>query len=334
MNESLPAPAVDLAGARILAVDDVPANLDVLFQTLEALACEVLVARDGESALQLAARAHPELILLDVMMPGIDGYETCRRLKADPALRQIPVLFLTAREDVEGVVEGFAAGGLDYILKPFRGQEVVARIRTHLERARFARQLAQINAHLEELVAARTRQLEMKVRQLQGRDRIARHLLAVHPLEESLQLVLEVTADLVGVDRAAIYVLQGDRMAPAAARDQGGAVPAERLAALPRPRPADGGLAWEGAGAALALVAIRQGRELLGALSVDRAAPLSAEEEHLLESLALEAAVAINDARLRSDAATWQGCLDELLSLDEKVGGDEILGRLGGRGDS
>jgi len=327
MNE--PIPVVDLAGARILAVDDVPANLDVLFQTLEVLACEVLVARDGESALQLAARTHPDLILLDVMMPGIDGYETCRRLKADPALRQIPVLFLTAREDVEGVVEGFAAGGLDYILKPFRGQEVIARIRTHLERARFAQQLAEINAHLEELVAARTRQLEMKVRQLQGRDRIARHLLAVHPLEESLQLVLDVAADLVVVDRAALYVFQGGQLVPAAAQDQEGALPPERLAALARPRLEGGGLVWEGGAGALALVAIRQEQELLGALSVDRAAPLNPEEEHLLDSLALEAAVVINDARLRSDAATWQGCLDELLSLDERIEGSEVLKRLG-----
>ncbi|MCC7261722.1 MAG: ATP-binding cassette domain-containing protein [Candidatus Latescibacteria bacterium] len=327
--------AVDLTGTRILVVDDIPANLDVLFQTLEVLACEVLVARDGESALQLAARARPELILLDVMMPGIDGYETCRRLKADPALREIPVLFLTAREDVEGVVEGFAAGGLDYILKPFRSEEVVARLRTHLERARFARQLAEINAHLEELVEARTRQLQLKVRELQGRDRIARHMLAVHPLEESLQVVLEVVVEVVGVDRAVAYLLQEGRLVPAAALgpDNGGE---DRFAAalLSRVSLATSAERMEGEKGAdsLAAVPVRQEQELLGVLCVSRsgpAGPLGEEELHMLESLALEAAVVIHDARIRRDPATWKGHLDEILDLDEQVEGSDVLRRLG-----
>ena len=337
MNAQEPTPttgqATDLRGARILAVDDIPANLDLLFQTLEELACEVLVARDGESALQLAARAAPELILLDVMMPGIDGYETCRRLKADPVLRQIPVLFLTAREDVEGVVEGFAAGGSDYILKPFRKEEVVARLRTHLERARFARQLAQINVHLEDLVAARTRQLELKVRQLQGHDRIVRHLLAVHPLEETLQLVLEVVAELMPVDLAAIYLVQEGKLTPAAAL--GAAAPgADPFAAalLPRISLATGAEVSEDGALSLAAVPVRQGGELLGAVCVSRAAPaepLGGEELGMLESLALEAAVVIYDARIRRDPAAWQGHLDGILGLDEQVGGDDIIARLG-----
>ena len=105
-------PKLDLTGARILVVDDIPENLDVLLHTLEESDYEVLVATDGQQALQLAAEERPDAILLDVMMPGIDGYETCRRLKAQTEFEDVPVLFLTARDDIEGVIEGFTAGAL------------------------------------------------------------------------------------------------------------------------------------------------------------------------------------------------------------------------------
>lgn len=97
--------------------------------------------------------------MLDVMMPGIDGFETCRRLKANDATRSIPVIFLTARDELEGVLEGFRAGGVDYISKPFQKEEVLIRIRTHLERDRLAKELAELNAHLEQKVAERTAEL-------------------------------------------------------------------------------------------------------------------------------------------------------------------------------
>ena len=131
MNE----PQMDLTGSRILAVDDVPANLDVLLETLEEAGYEVLVANDGETALDVAANARPDLILLDVMMPGIDGFETCRRFKADSSLREIPVIFLTARDDIESVVEGFDTGGLDYVVKPFSAKELLARVDAVLRRS-------------------------------------------------------------------------------------------------------------------------------------------------------------------------------------------------------
>lgn len=131
-------PTIDLSGAKILAVDDIPENLDILLETLEDSGYEVLVATSGEQALEVAPNARPEAILLDVMMPGIDGYETCRRLKAQPQFEDVPVLFLTARDDIEGVIEGFTAGGVDYIVKPFRKEEVLVRVRTHIERDRYA----------------------------------------------------------------------------------------------------------------------------------------------------------------------------------------------------
>ncbi|MCZ6633175.1 MAG: response regulator, partial [bacterium] len=102
---------------RILIVDDVPENLDVLSRALEASQYHVQVATTGETALGLADRTLPNLILLDIMMPGMDGFETCRRLKADPRTRNIPVIFLTAWDDAKGLLEGFQVGGVDYITK-------------------------------------------------------------------------------------------------------------------------------------------------------------------------------------------------------------------------
>ena len=126
---------------RLLLVDDVRSNLDVLGELLEPEGYEILAAADGDSALRVAAQAPPDLVLLDVMMEGLDGYEVCRRLKAQPATRHVPVVFVTAREDVESLVRGLEAGGVDYITKPFRREEVLARVRVHLENAALTRRL-------------------------------------------------------------------------------------------------------------------------------------------------------------------------------------------------
>ncbi len=136
--------------ARVLLVDDQPANLDVLCKVLEADNYRVLLAPSGEVALKTAARAQPDLILLDVMMPEMDGYEVCRRLKADEKTRAIPVIFITARDLHEDVVQGFEIGAVDYITKPFREREVLVRVRTHVELSRLHRELAQKNRALEE----------------------------------------------------------------------------------------------------------------------------------------------------------------------------------------
>ncbi len=116
----------------ILLVDDVAENLQLLAQHLTN-EYELAFAMSGEQALALANEIAPALILLDVMMPGLDGYETCRRLKKDPALRAIPVIFLTAKAETDAVVQGFTAGGVDYVTKPFRAAELRARVRTHVE---------------------------------------------------------------------------------------------------------------------------------------------------------------------------------------------------------
>jgi len=137
--------------SRILIVDDTPANIDVLDQMLEAEGHQISVAASGEAALDLAPKIAPDLILLDIMMPGIDGFETCRRLTADPATKDIPVLFITAKSDAEDVVKGFSLGAVDYIAKPFREQEVLTRVRFHLQRKHLIEEMKDKNRKLTEV---------------------------------------------------------------------------------------------------------------------------------------------------------------------------------------
>lgn len=120
----------------ILIVDDTPDNLALLSDALDEVGYMVLVALDGLSALNRIQRRRPDLILLDAMMPGMDGFETCQRIKADPATADIPVLFMTALTDSEHVVKGFEAGGIDYVTKPINTEEVLARVASHLRTAR------------------------------------------------------------------------------------------------------------------------------------------------------------------------------------------------------
>jgi len=135
----------------VLIVDDIPANLAVLVDELEHRGFNVAVAQDGEEALERAEYVQPALILLDVMLPGIDGFETCRRLKANPSTRDIPVIFMTALTDANDKVHGFVCGGVDYVTKPFQMNEVMARVKTHLELRATQRRLIEAQA---ELVAA------------------------------------------------------------------------------------------------------------------------------------------------------------------------------------
>jgi DNA-binding NtrC family response regulator len=148
-NTAVPSPPSP-PGETILIVDDTPANLDLLVSTLEPLGYHMLIAPSGEIALTVAARSQPDLILMDVMLPDIDGYETCRRLHANPSTRETPVLFISARDETGSLVEAFRAGGLDYITKPIDADEVVIRVETHLRVSRLARQLREKNTQLTE----------------------------------------------------------------------------------------------------------------------------------------------------------------------------------------
>ncbi len=124
----------------VLIVDDVPENLSLLHDALDESGYTVLVATNGESALQRARKSLPDVILLDAVMPGMDGFEVARRLKADFATHHIPIVFMTGLTETEHVVAAFAAGGADYVTKPIRPAEVLARIAAHMQNARQMKQ--------------------------------------------------------------------------------------------------------------------------------------------------------------------------------------------------
>ncbi|NQZ12193.1 MAG: hybrid sensor histidine kinase/response regulator [Algicola sp.] len=148
---------IDLTGSKVLVVDDTPANMDVLRGILEEQGYRIFAAPSGEVALKIAPRTLPDIILLDVMMPGIDGLETCRMLKKDPVTKDIPIIFVSAKTDIQDIIDGFKVGAVDYINKPIRREEVLVRVHTHLEivalfkaQEKLSQVLAQKNAELIE----------------------------------------------------------------------------------------------------------------------------------------------------------------------------------------
>ncbi len=141
----------NLSEMKVLLVDDTPANIDVLRKTLQPEGYELSFAPNGKIALNIVNRVKPDLILLDVMMPEMDGFETCRRLKEDESTKDIPVIFITAKTETEDIVKGFSLGGVDYIAKPFRQEEVCARVKTHLQLMASQKELETQNNTLMEL---------------------------------------------------------------------------------------------------------------------------------------------------------------------------------------
>jgi DNA-binding response OmpR family regulator len=137
--------------AAILVIDDQPANLKVLLAFLKQQNFEVRMAETGEWALQVLETYQPDIILLDVMMPGMDGFETCRRIKANKATADIPVVFMTALDSVEDKVTGFKVGGVDYITKPFQQIEVLVRVNTHVTLRKKELELKQALAEVKKL---------------------------------------------------------------------------------------------------------------------------------------------------------------------------------------
>jgi len=148
--------------AKVLIVDDQPNNLKILRDAIESEGYRIAVATNGQAALRIATSDLPDIILMDVVMPGMDGYEVCSRLKESDATKHIPVIFVTIRDEKEGLVKGFQAGGVDYITKPFEKEEVILRVETHLEINRLTNILSQKNRELEQ----RTSELTLSNQQL------------------------------------------------------------------------------------------------------------------------------------------------------------------------
>ena len=143
----------------VLIVDDIPSNLDVVSDALSEIGCDVAIATSGERALQQIERKRPDLILLDIMMPGIGGFETCRQLKADPHTQNIPIIFMTALADSDSKIQALDLGAVDYVTKPFEVMEIVARVKTHIR-------LYQLTQNLEQQVAQKNAELQSSQLQL------------------------------------------------------------------------------------------------------------------------------------------------------------------------
>ncbi|MBW4686747.1 MAG: response regulator [Komarekiella atlantica HA4396-MV6] len=184
----------------ILIVDDNSTNLSVLSQALKQVGLKVRMAMDGASAIKIAQQQSPELILLDVQMPGIDGFETCIRLKANPSTQTIPIIFTTALADTDNKVKGLSLGAVDYITKPFEEQEVLARVKVHLQLRYLTKTLEEKNAQLqqgneilEQRVSERTTELSQALQDLQ---RSHLHLVQSEKMSALGQLVAGIAHEL------------------------------------------------------------------------------------------------------------------------------------------
>ncbi len=178
----------------ILIIDDDPANLSLMVDNLEKHGLTSMIARDGESGLQRAQQGQPDLILLDVMMPDPNGFETCRRLKANSATAEIPVIFMTALTETENKVKGFELGSVDYLTKPIQIEEALARIKTHLTLRQLQKRLTLQNQQLQQEIAERN-QVETNLQQAHAQLQQAHAELELRVAQRTAQLA-EANANL------------------------------------------------------------------------------------------------------------------------------------------
>ena len=193
-NRMLASATVPSADNRILVVDDTPSNIQTLAAILKENGYQISVAQNGKQALDVVARVKPALILLDVMMPEMDGLEVCRRLKANEELAQIPIIFLTAKTETIDIIRGFEAGAVDYVAKPFNTRELLARVHTHLMFRRQQKELKENYHRLSELERLRDSLVHMVVHDLRS---------PLLGLSGSLQMLQSDLADTLGPEQAA-----------------------------------------------------------------------------------------------------------------------------------
>ena len=206
----------------VLIVDDTIYNLEILFATLQAAGFTVLVAQDGVSALAKAEYAEPDIILLDILMPGMDGFEVCRKLKGNRKTKDIPILFMTALDNPENILKGFELGGVDYVTKPIEQGEVIARLKTHLALRRMQEHLQAQNEQLEQEIRIR-QQTEAQLERSQQLLQQANQELEQRIAERTAELVYtnkqleKINAELVSSNQELekfAYVVSHDLQAP------------------------------------------------------------------------------------------------------------------------
>lgn len=190
---------------QILLVDDNPINLQILYKTLQGSGYKLLIAKNGETALEIAQRVKPSLVLLDVMMPGMDGFEVCQRLKAAPETANVAVIFLSALGDSQAKVRGFAVGGVDYVAKPFQADEVLARVRTHIKIHRLERELARRNSELEAENQQILNAIDEGIIGLDGEG----HITYINPA--ATQISGWAAADVIGESLQGLQMLESER---------------------------------------------------------------------------------------------------------------------------
>ena len=190
----------------ILIVDDKLPNLRLLSNMLKEQEYKVRAVPSGEMALTAVSSAPPDLVLLDINMPEMDGYEVCTRIKASDHTKEIPVIFVSALDEAFDKVKAFSVGGVDYVTKPFQIEEVLARIETHLALRGLQKDLQAANEHLERRVQERTLELQLRLLELEARDELLRHLLSLQEPKESLELSVNLALGLCSCDSGALYM--------------------------------------------------------------------------------------------------------------------------------
>lgn len=164
---------------KILIVDDIPANIQILANILSKEDYQIAYAQSGKQALSVIQNQKLDLILLDIMMPYMDGYEVCKTLKSKKETAEIPIIFLTAKADMESIINGFKAGGQDYITKPFNAAELLARVNTHILLHEQKEKLKELNENLENKVHERTKELESAYKRLDHLEKAKTEFLSI-----------------------------------------------------------------------------------------------------------------------------------------------------------
>ncbi|NNF98864.1 MAG: response regulator [Desulfobacteraceae bacterium] len=190
----------------ILIVDDNPTNLSIIVNYFKDSGFRLVEACDGETALELAASHGPDLILLDILMPGLDGFEVCRQFKSNDATKEIPVIFMTSLADTEDKVKGFRAGAVDYITKPFQHEEVVARVHAHLRIAKLTQNLQEQNKQLEALTQA----LSSRANLLEISSEVGRQITSILDLNRLLTEIVTLIQSRFGFFFVGIWLLSDD----------------------------------------------------------------------------------------------------------------------------